>query len=42
MRVQKKHIPYMKGLVIVFVIDLKDLARGQKEKLFHICLVVKG
>lgn len=29
---------YMKDLAIVFIVDLKD----QEEKLFHICLVVKG
>jgi hypothetical protein len=33
---------YMKGLTMVFIIDLMALVRAQKEKLFHTCLVVKG
>lgn len=33
---------YMKGLVIMLIIDLQDLLRGQDEKLFHVYLLVKG
>lgn len=33
---------YVKGLVIVFTVDLKDLVRAQEERSFHSCLIVKG
>lgn len=33
---------YVKGLVIVFIVDLKDLVRAQEARSFHTCLIVKG
>lgn len=33
---------YVKGLVIVFIVDLQDLVRAQEERSFHTCLIVKG
>lgn len=33
---------YVKGLVTVFIVVLKDLGRAQEERSFQTCLIVKG